>query len=618
MNYKGSILVVDDEAENINFYSKLLLEDGFEVKTAYNSSEAYHAMENNTFDIVLLDIVLGNESGFDILETIKSDERLESTKIVMVTGALVSSEQQAKGLELGADGYITRPLSSREFLARINAFMRHVNTLKKLKKSEERFHKIINKNPDAIMIVEPSGKIKFANPAAEKLFELSMDVLLQHLFGYPLVVGENAEINIVRKNKEEVVAEMRTIDIEWDGLDTFLTTIRNITDKKKLWEALIDAKEKAEESEKLKAAFLANMSHEIRTPMNGILGFTNLLKENHFSEEDQAKYIEIIEKSGERLLNIINDLISISKVEAGQMEVLVSTINIREMLDYIYTFFKPETDSKGLKISTHILLPEKDLVIHSDREKLYAILTNLVKNAIKYTDQGYIEMEVKQQNNLLEFCVRDTGIGIPKNRQSAIFDRFVQADIADKRALQGAGLGLAITKAYVELLGGSVWLESEKNKGSSFHFTIKNLVEKPTEKKETEKRVVKPKNIDKLNILIAEDDETSEMVLSIFTKPYCNKLYKACNGADAVKVCLENPDIDVIFMDMKMPVMNGYEATRKIREHNKEVIIIAQTAYGLSGDADKALEAGCNHYLSKPIIREELYELLDNYQKREK
>jgi len=348
--------------------------------------------------------------------------------------------------------------------------------------------------------------------------------------------------------------------------------------------------------------------------MNGILGFTNLLKDNHFSEEDQANYIEIIEKSGERLLNIINDLISISKVEAGQMEVFVSKTNLKEVLDYILTFFKPETDSKGLYLKQNLQVSPEGLVVNTDREKLYAILTNLVKNAIKYTESGGIEIGVARQNRRVDFYIKDTGIGIPNDRKDAVFERFVQADIADVRALQGAGLGLAITKAYVEMLGGKIWLESSVGQGSTFYFNLFEKASADLEIKKEETKSDSTNKIKKMNILIAEDDETSEMILSLFIKRYCNKLYRAGNGLDAVKLCRENPDIDIIFMDMKMPLMNGYEATREIRTFNQKVIIIAQTAYGLSGDSEKAIEVGCNHYLSKPIIREELYELLGKYQ----
>ncbi len=236
------------------------------------------------------------------------------------------------------------------------------------------------------------------------------------------------------------------------------------------------AKERAEQSDKLKSAFLANMSHEIRTPMNGILGFAELLKEPRLSDEQQHKYIGIIEKSGERMLNIINDIVDISRIEAGLMDVTLKESNINEQLDYIYTFFKPQVKAKGMQFRPPGLLPDEKAIVVTDREKLFAILTNLVKNAIKYSNEGTIEFGCGENGSALKFFVRDTGIGIPKDRQHAIFDRFVQADIEDRDARQGAGLGLAISKAYAEMLGGEIWVESEKGKGSSFYFTIPFVV----------------------------------------------------------------------------------------------------------------------------------------------
>jgi len=236
------------------------------------------------------------------------------------------------------------------------------------------------------------------------------------------------------------------------------------------------AKERAEQSDKLKSAFLANMSHEIRTPMNGILGFAELLKEPRLTDEQQHKYIGIIEKSGERMLNIINDIVDISRIEAGLMDVTLKESNINEQLDYIYTFFKPQVKAKGMQFRPPGLLPDEKAIVVTDREKLFAILTNLVKNAIKYSNEGTIEFGCGENGSALKFFVRDTGIGIPKDRQHAIFDRFVQADIEDRDARQGAGLGLAISKAYAEMLGGEIWVESEKGKGSSFYFTIPFVV----------------------------------------------------------------------------------------------------------------------------------------------
>ena len=240
----------------------------------------------------------------------------------------------------------------------------------------------------------------------------------------------------------------------------------------KLNEELIVAKERAEESDRLKSAFLANMSHEIRTPMNGILGFTGLLKEPDLSEEQMSMYIGIIEKSGERMLNIINDIIDISKIEAGLMKVSLENANINDQLVYIHSFFEEEVKQKGIKLSFELNLDSNASVIETDKEKVYAILTNLVKNAIKYSEAETIHMGYKRVNGNLQFFVKDTGIGISPARQKAIFERFIQADIENQNAIQGAGLGLAISKAYVDMLGGDMWVESEPGDGAMFVFTL--------------------------------------------------------------------------------------------------------------------------------------------------
>ena len=233
----------------------------------------------------------------------------------------------------------------------------------------------------------------------------------------------------------------------------------------------INEQEKAQMADKLKSAFLANMSHEIRTPMNGILGFADLLKNPNLTGEEMKEYIGIIEKSGARMLNIINDIVDISKIESGLMKLNVEESNVNEQLEFIYNFFRPEVEAKGMTLSYIRTLATEDATIKTDREKLFAILTNLIKNAIKYSNKGFIEFGYYQKGNNLEFFVKDTGIGIPKNRLSAIFERFIQADITDRMARQGAGLGLAISKAYVEMLGGKIWVESEEGIGSTFYFT---------------------------------------------------------------------------------------------------------------------------------------------------
>ena len=243
-------------------------------------------------------------------------------------------------------------------------------------------------------------------------------------------------------------------------------------EKLKMIDDLIRAKEKAEESDRLKSAFLANMSHEIRTPMSGILGFAELLKRPNLKGTEKDEYIQLIEKSGARMLNIINDIIDISRIEAGQVVLSSSELNINEPIEYTYTSFKPEVEAKGLKLALSTPLTAKEATIKTDGDKLYTILANLVKNAIKYTDDGVIELGYVKKGSFFEFYVKDTGIGIPEDRQDAIFKRFIQADIEDKMARQGAGLGLAISKAYIEMMGGKIWVDSTEGQGSAFHFTL--------------------------------------------------------------------------------------------------------------------------------------------------
>ncbi|MEI6678979.1 MAG: PAS domain-containing protein [Mariniphaga sp.] len=411
---------------------------------------------------------------------------------------------------------------------------------------------------------------------------------------------------------------MRIIGTNWD-----------ITMQKNTEQELVKAKERAEESDRLKSAFLANMSHEIRTPMNGILGFSGLLKEADLTSAEQKEYIGLIEKSGARMLNIINDIIDISKIESGQMQVNIGESNINEQIEFIYSFFKPEAEAKGIKLSFKTGLLSKESIICTDREKVFVILTNLVKNAIKFTDIGSIELGYVLKTDLadadpgqsteLEFFVKDTGIGIPKDKQEAVFERFIQADITNARAYQGAGLGLAISSAFVKMLRGRIWVESEERKGSIFYFTLPYNTPSETSMEEKGSAEVNvpafntgiPNNT--LKILIAEDDDISEMLISISVKEISKEILIVRTGVEAVESCRNNPDIDLILMDIQMPEMNGYEATREIRKFNTKVVIIAQTAFALTGERDLAMAAGCDDYIAKPFVPNKFKDLINSH-----
>lgn len=423
----------------------------------------------------------------------------------------------------------------------------------------------------------------------------------------------------LHKNGKEFPMRIEARQIPYGGGHARVVEFRDITDQKRTEQELKTAKEQAEESDRLKSAFLANMSHEIRTPMNGILGFADLLKEPSLTGEQQQKYIGIIEKSGARMLNIINDIVSISKIESGQMEMNIQESNINEQIEFIYTFFKPEVEDKGMQLSFRNSLPSQEAILKTDREKVYAILTNLVKNAIKYSEKGTIEFGYNLKGKYLEFYVKDEGIGIPEDRQKDIFRRFIQAELSDKKARQGAGLGLSISKAYAKMLGGTIWVESKLGKGSVFYFTLPYQTE-VTKENSSENKILSPSEeilLNKLKILIVEDDETSEALISIIVQKFGKEMINVRTGKEAVAACKSNPDIDLVLMDIQLPEMDGYEVTRQIRKFNKDIIIIAQTAYAIEGDRQKAIAAGCHDYLSKPIIADKLKLMINKYVKKQ-
>ena len=353
--------------------------------------------------------------------------------------------------------------------------------------NEIRYRELIEFAVDGILLGTYEGITTAANKAfCEMLGMKPAELLGKHISELPfdkenlrktpfdfksLAAGHTvkSERILTRPDGKRVVVEMHTKMMS-DG--SYQSIYRDITSRKQAEAELIHAKEKAEESDRLKSAFLANMSHEIRTPMNGILGFAHLLREPGLSDKDQRDFIRIIEKSGARMLNIINDIVEISRIESGQMEVRVTDVSINEHTRYIGSFFKPEAEPKGLKLIVKHSPATANPVVKSDSEKLYAILINLVKNAVKFTEAGSIEVGYKLRKKEIEFYVKDTGRGIPAAKQQAVFERFVQTDTSYSRSYDGAGLGLAISKAYVELLGGEIRLESEEGKGSVFIFTI--------------------------------------------------------------------------------------------------------------------------------------------------
>ncbi|PKP10609.1 MAG: hypothetical protein CVU09_06725 [Bacteroidetes bacterium HGW-Bacteroidetes-4] len=385
---------------------------------------------------------------------------------------------------------------------------------------------------------------------------------------------------------------------------------REIKQKNK---ALIRAKEAAESSDKLKTIFLQNMSHEIRTPMSAILGFINLLEKNDLESEKRIQYLDVVKKSGKRLLSTLNDMMEISKIETGHKTINPEPVNVVDTLQYLHELFIKQVSDKniGFELAEHIDINQAMIV--TDKHMLEGILTNLISNALKFTETGSISMGNYLDNTSLVFYVKDTGIGIAKERHEAIFDRFVQADLNMTRSHEGSGLGLSIVKAYVTMLGGNIWIDSTPGLGSTIFFSIPY---KPIPNTSNNMEVAKSqelKSVKKNTILIVEDDPYNSLfVKTILEDPNIDFL-NAVNGMEAVQMVQEHPEISLVLMDIKMPLLNGIDATRKIREFNTRIPIIAQTAYALSGDDEKALEAGCNDYIPKPINKDVLIKLINKY-----
>ncbi|SDW26153.1 PAS domain S-box-containing protein [Lutibacter oricola] len=501
-----------------------------------------------------------------------------------------------------------------------------------IKQSELKYSSIIENSYDAIFI-RFNNKIVLFNKKFETLFGYSDKEFLSESFNFLDLFAEESKSQIqtkifegINNSKKPFVAEV--VGVTKNGATLYLEIsvsyldyqngvavqgiIHNVTERKNKEIELLKAKERAEESDRLKTAFLANMSHEIRTPMNGILGFTNLLEMTNITDDQRHEFIEVIKQSGNRMLNTVNDLIDISKIETNQMTLSYSKININERLDNLFNFFQLEAEKKGLKLTYFKQISNDLAFINVDKSKLDSILSNLLKNAIKFTKKGNIhfgyELITKEGITFYKFFVEDTGIGIPNNRLKAIFNRFEQADIEDEEAFQGSGLGLAISKSYVTMLRGKIWVESINNQGSKFYFTIPKEKEKVLlVDKELKKDCKSNEHMKISKVLIVEDDEISAIYLKQILNKICTEIIHVESGEEAVELCKTFNNIDIIFMDIKMKGIGGYEATKQIRLFNNNVKIMAQTAYTMPGDREKALKAGCNDYIEKPINKEIFY-----------
>ena len=369
---------------------------------------------------------------------------------------------------------------------------------------------------------------------------------------------------------------------------------------------------RAEESDRLKSAFLANMSHEIRTPLNAILGFSSLLGDPNYTQKESDEFVRLINKSGESLLDLINNIIDISKLDAGLTVLDPKPTKLLNLIKDVFEIFRGKVDEN---VSLLLTLPPEELEVLCDQTRLRQVLNNLLQNAMKFTSEGVIELGVKEigkeQDHFL-FWVRDSGIGIEPKNHDAIFERFRQASDETEKLYGGTGLGLSITKSCVEMMGGKIWVESELGKGATFFFELPLKIHNK-ENPKSEMSEKSPYAFNGQHILIAEDDPTNFAYLKTILKGMDLRISHTVTGCDTIRMVKNHDDISVVLMDIRMPDGDGLYATREIRRDNPDIPIIAQTAYAFSTDQEECLDAGCNEYLTKPTKREEVLNLLRRY-----
>lgn len=609
------------ENENIRFRKRLV----------DNREDYLDTLKTNVPDIIISAFFLNGFNGLNALEL--RNQYAPNVPFILVSGK-IDEIVAVDIMKAGAEDYLMKNNLSRlgeaikSAIRKRRILIEKEDTEKRLKESEEKYRLLVDLSPDAI-IVHSWGKILYANPTTLKLFGTNSleDIPDTNLINfvhpdfrsdaserikkiYETGTPQNTEAKYINLNNDVLDVEVTGIPVTYMGKPAIQSIIRDITKRKQVEAELIKAKEKAEESDQLKTAFLHNISHEIRTPMNAIAGFSALLEEPGISPENVKSYLKIITDSSDQLLTIVNDIIEISNIEVGLLKVFYNEINLNSELMMIYQQFRNRAVDKGIEFRIQTSLFGEDAEIETDSTKLNQILSNLLSNAFKFTKEGKVSFGYELKNNQLYFFVSDTGIGIHQDNFGKIFERFYQVENSASRGYEGTGLGLAITKAYVESLGGKIWLTSEPGKGSVFYFTLpyksvkqQQLLQMETRDKNQPER--------RKSILIAEDDDNNFYLMKELLSDLNVNIIRASNGAEAVNAFKSGKDIDLVLMDIKMPVMDGYEATRQILEEKPEAKILAQTAY--ADDEIKAMESGCMGFISKPFIKDRFVSLVKEY-----
>lgn len=493
------------------------------------------------------------------------------------------------------------------------------------------FESIFNSFSDALLVFDTTFKVHYVNLKATELFESSREEILkitfQELtkdfkvdnlpFSTLLENGFNELETIfidVDSEKQNITKATFEISLSKAGEDFIIARIKDISSEKRKLNLLIEEKQKAEENDRLKTVFLANMSHEIRTPLNSIIGFSDLLLDDDSDWNERRQFVQMIKSAGGTLLQLIDDIIDISKIEAGQIKISMSEVNINSLLDELLLTFSNEKSKRNkehVKLSLKKTCKEKGLILRTDPYRFKQILTNLLSNALKFVDTGFVEFGYTGiEPGFAQFFVRDSGIGIQRDKMHMVFQRFGQIDNTAKRNYEGTGLGLSITKQLVELLGGKIWFDSELSKGTTFYFTLPVSRVTQVFRGENKPFIDASFNWSEKMFLIVDDVEANFLFYKAILKHTGALLLWAKNGVEAVKICRNNNSVNLVLMDLQMPQLSGFDATKQIKAFRPQLPIIAQTAFADIEGREAAISAGCNDYITKPVNQAELISLI--------
>lgn len=664
-NYLGEVYIKEEmydlAIKNLLKGEKIALENNFKQRLIVNYqllSEAYFKIENYKNSVlsyrkynVLKDSVFSAISNQKIEEYLAKFENIKSEKELIEQDKKILKQRFQIIITLvilvGAIIFLFLLIRQNRAILRKSRKIQKINKELDLrvnqKTSELRISQFsIDIAVDAILWMRNDGKFVYVNNSAcsmlgykkEELMEMSVfDVVAEFSadswkdYWDQLKKKGSYVIQLYYKTRmgNQIPVEAAFNFHEFEGEEYNFTFSRNIFERKLIEEKLKNAKDKAERSDKLKSAFLANMSHEIRTPMNAINGFINLLADPDITTDQKKEIIDFAQSSSRDLLNIVNDIIDLSKIEADELTINKSLQYVNSLLNEIYKVYLQDViyhEKKELVLKINLESDSNRMAVYTDQHRFKQIMNNLVSNAIKFTEKGEIVIGYKQitkgGRKLLKFYVKDSGIGIPEKKQEIIFDRFNHLTDDRNKIYKGTGLGLAISKKLVDLLGGEIGVISEEHVGSEFYFTLPYQIMDTPDTSTYDNMAIEKKEVmwPEKTIMIVEDTPSNYYLIENYLRPTKVNLIWAKSGKEAIDIFKEKENLDLILMDIQLPGINGYEATKLIKAHNKNIPIIAQTAYALSGEREYSLKEGCDDYISKPIKKEMLIELLDKHFQR--